>query len=134
MLLIGNCIGNPDGKWANQLLLLHAERFSLKSARKQILARRIIIAPDDISIHYGFFKMSSSPVRSHGISHKLDHKRAISTFHIDRPAVTSTLRCYYPGNEPPPALRLTCIRLSEPPWPLSADKGSTRPAAGLQAQ
>lgn len=32
----------------------------------------------------------------------------ISTFHIDRPAVTLTLECYYPGNQANPPLHLRC--------------------------
>lgn len=140
MLLIGSCIANLAGKWANRLLLLHSEQFPLKSAGKQILAGWIYIAPDDVSAHYALFKASSSPVCSHGISNKLDHKGRISSFHIDRPAVTSTLECYYPGNQPNPALRLTSthVGLNTHRRFRSDESGGTkepaRPAAGLQAQ
>lgn len=45
---------------------------------------------------------------SHRRSNNWDHKRMISTLHIDRPAVTLTLECYYPGNQANPPLHLRC--------------------------
>lgn len=67
-------------------------------------------------------------MRSHGRSNKWDQKRTISTFLIDRPAVTLTLECFYPGNQANPPLHLmdsTPILPSEPPSCLWSDESST---------
>lgn len=77
----------------------------------------------------------------------LINERRISTFHIDRPAVTLTLERYYPGNQAEPPLRLMCntstyFRLNLHGVHDQGNACSTDgrvhvcalPAAGLQAQ